>query len=50
MTSRSANYDATALNEFANDLAGQVYDPDTQCAHIQGTGAILHRVSINTIP
>ena len=44
MTSRSANYNATALDEFANDLPGQIYTPDEQCSQIQGTGANLQRV------
>ena len=46
MTSRSASYNASALDEYANQTAGQIYLPDEQCEIIDGTGSYLCRVSV----
>ena len=45
MTSRSANFNASALDEYANQLLGQIYPPDEQCGLIQGDGSYMCRVS-----
>ena len=45
MTSRTSNYNASALDVFANDVPGQVYDADYQCVESQGEGSYLYRVS-----
>ena len=44
MTSRATSYNATALDEYANQLAGQIYLPDEQCEIIDGAGSYLCRV------
>ena len=44
MTSRVTSYNATALDEYANQLAGQIYLPDEQCEIIDGAGSYLSRV------
>ena len=46
MTSRSSEYDPSALDAYANDHAGQVYLPDQQCEESFGTGYVLYRVCI----
>ena len=52
MTSRSPNFNASALDEYANQLLGQIYPPDEQCGLIQGDGSYMCRVStvISEIP
>ena len=47
MSTRSASYNASALNEFANDLLGQIYNPDDQCEAYNGKGSYMCRVSFN---
>ena len=44
MTSRSASYNASALDAYADQLAGQIYLPDEQCEIIDGAGSYLCRV------
>lgn len=48
MTTRTANADTTELDPYLTDLAGQVYPPDLQCTYLQGDGAYLLRVSLDT--
>lgn len=43
MSTRSASYNAGALNEFANDLLGQIYNPDDQCEAYNGKGSYMCR-------
>ena len=45
MTSRSPSYNASALDAYADQLAGQIYLPDEQCEIIDGAGSYLCRVS-----
>ena len=44
MTSRSASYNASTLDAYADQLAGQIYLPDEQCEIIDGEGSYLCRV------
>ncbi|VDI33724.1 Hypothetical predicted protein, partial [Mytilus galloprovincialis] len=41
MLSLSPGFNATALSEFVNDVAGQVYDAHVQCENIVGPGSYL---------
>ncbi|XP_063412650.1 uncharacterized protein LOC134695353 [Mytilus trossulus] len=41
MLSLSPSFNATALSEFGNDVAGQVYDANAQCENIVGHGSYL---------
>ncbi|CAC5383740.1 unnamed protein product [Mytilus coruscus] len=41
MLSLSHGFNATALSEFENDVAGQVYDAHVQCENIIGPGSYL---------
>ncbi|CAG2229952.1 unnamed protein product [Mytilus edulis] len=41
MLSLSPSFNATALSEFGNDVAGQVYDAHAQCENIVGHGSYL---------
>ena len=45
MRTRSASYNASALNEFSSELLGQIYNPDDQCEAINGKGSYMCRVS-----
>ena len=45
MTSTHTGYNASALDRFANQLAGQIYPPDVQCEEDIGSGSYLCRVS-----
>jgi hypothetical protein len=45
MTARTATGNDD-IDPYANDLAGQVYNPDTQCEMMQGKGSFLYRVRI----
>ncbi|XP_060555547.1 uncharacterized protein LOC132716318 [Ruditapes philippinarum] len=42
MTARTATGNDD-IDPYANDLAGQVYNPDTQCEMMQGKGSFLYR-------
>ena len=46
MTSRATTYNASALDQYADQLAGQIYLPDEQCEIIDGTGSYFCRVRI----
>ncbi|XP_063412645.1 A disintegrin and metalloproteinase with thrombospondin motifs 20-like [Mytilus trossulus] len=41
MLSLSPGFNATALSEFGNDVAGQIYDAHAQCENIVGPGSYL---------
>ena len=45
MASLSPDFNTTALSEFDDDVAGQVYDADKQCEHILGPGSYFCKVS-----
>ena len=47
MRTKSARFNASALNEFSGELLGQIYDPDTQCEAINGKGSYMCRVSVS---
>ena len=44
MTSRATSYNASALDQYTDQLAGQIYLPDEQCEIIDGAGSYLCRV------
>ena len=46
MATLTANYDTSDLDPYINELAGQVYPPDTQCEYTEGTGSYLLRVGV----
>ena len=48
MATRASTYNASALDEYANQLAGQIYTPDEQCEIIDGPGSYFCRVSGRT--
>jgi hypothetical protein len=45
MASLSPDFNTSALSEFDDDVAGQVYGADKQCEHILGPGSYFCKVS-----
>ena len=45
MASLSPDFNTSALSEFDDDVAGQVYGADKQCEHILGPGSYFCKVN-----
>lgn len=46
MKTLSAGFDPTALTPYDQNLAGQIYTADDQCAHMRGTGSYFCNVRL----
>lgn len=50
MKTLSAGFDPTALSPYDQNLAGQIYTADDQCAHMRGTGSYFCNVRLTFNP